>query len=170
MANRPGMKVGEAEHNIIGDMLEVGSKAPDFTVTATNWSEKSLADYDGKVKIISVFPSINTSICSAQTRRFNEEAASLDDDIVVLSISADLAFSLRNFCANEGIENTETLSTAKDMQFAEAFGVYDTDWRICQRSLFVIDKNNVVQYAQYMPAIGDEVDFEAALSKAKELV
>ncbi|MEL6528172.1 MAG: redoxin family protein, partial [Chloroflexota bacterium] len=82
----------------------------------------------------------------------------------------DLPFALKRYCGNEGIENTETLSTYKDMQFAEAYGVFDTDWRVCQRALFVLDKDNKVQYAEYVPVIGDEVNFEAGLEKAKSLV
>jgi len=166
---RPGMQVGPNEHTVQGDMLEVGQKASDFILIATDLSERSLANYAGKVKILSVFPSIDTSVCSAQTRRFNEEATQLSDDIVVLSISADLPFALKRFCGNEGIENTETLSTYRDMKFADDYGVHDVDWRICQRALFVLDKDNVVQYAEYVPVIGDEVNFEAGLEKAKSL-
>lgn len=170
MADRPGMKVGENEHPVQGAMLEVGQQAPDFTLVNNAWQERSLSDYEGKVKILSVFPSIDTSVCSAQTRRFNEEATKLSDDIVVLSISADLPFALKSFCATEGIENTETLSTARDMKFADDYGVHDTEWRICQRALFVLDEDNVVRYAEYVPVIGNEVTFEAALELAEMLV
>lgn len=170
MADRPGMMVGKVEHKIIGDMLEVGSKAPDFELVATDFSKTTLADYDGKVKILSVFPSIDTGVCSAQTRRFNEAAADLDENIVVLSISADLPYALRSFCANEGIENTATLSTYQDMKFAEDYGVHDVDIRVCQRAAFVLDKDNTVQYAEYMGVMGDQVDYDAVLAKAKELV
>lgn len=170
MANRPGMMVGPNEHNVQNDMLEVGATAPDFTLIATDLSKRSLGDYEGKVKIFSVFPSVDTSVCSAQTRRFNEEAAALSEDIAVLSVSADLPFALKRFCGNEGIENTETLSCHRDMGFADAYGVHDTDWRVCQRALFVIDKDNVVQYAEYVPVIGDEVNFDAGLEKAKSLI
>lgn len=170
MANRSGMKVGNAEHNVQYDMLDVGTTAPDFELVANDLSTKSLADYDGKVKVISVIPSIDTSVCSAQTRRFNEEAAKLGDKVIVLTVSADMPFALKRYCGNEGIDNTETLSTYRDMKFADDYGVHDTDWRVCQRSVFVVDKDNVVQYAEYVPVIGDEVDFVAALSKAQNLI
>lgn len=171
MANRPGMMVGDNEHTVQNDMLEVGSKAPDFTLLATNLSPRTLADYDGKVKILSVVPSVDTSVCSAQTQRFNKEAAELGDaNIAVLTISADLPFALKRYCGNEGIKNTETLSTYKDMKFADDYGVHDLDWRVCQRAVFVLDKDNVIQFAEYVPVIGDEVNFEAALEKAKSLV
>lgn len=170
MADRPGMKVGPNEHQVIGDMLTVGSAAPDFTLIAIDQSPRTLDSYAGKVKIFSVVPSVDTGVCSAQTHRFNDEAAKLGEDIVVLTVSADLPFALKRYCGNEGIEKTETLSTHRDMGFAEAYGVYDTDWRVCQRAVFVVDKDNVVQHAEYVPVIGDEVDFDTALAKAKELV
>ena len=165
---RKGMMVGDNEHNVQNDMLQVGAPAPDFTLIANDLSSKSLADYAGKVKVISVVPSVDTGVCSDQTRRFNQEAAGLNDT-VVLTVSVDLPFALGRFCGSEGIENTETLSTHRDMQFADDYGVHDTDWRICQRAVFVLDRDNVVQHAEYVPIIGDEVDFEAALAKARQL-
>jgi thiol peroxidase len=165
---RPGMMVGDNEHTVKNDMLTVGQAAPDFKLVANDWSIKSLGDYDGKVKIISVIPSIDTGVCSAQTRRFNVEAASLSN-AVVLTVSADMPFALKRFCGNEGIENTETLTTYRDMQFADDYGVHDIDWRVCQRALFVLDKDNTVQYAEYVPVIGNEVNFDEGLAKAQEL-
>lgn len=165
---RKGMMVGDNEHPIQNDMLAVGAKAPDFTLVANDLSSKSLADYAGKVKIISVIPSIDTGVCSAQTQRFNVEAASLSNT-VILTVSADMPFALGRYCGSEGIENTETLSAQRDMKFADDYGVHDTEWRICQRAVFVLDRDNVIRHAQYIPVIGDEVDFDAALAKAKEL-
>ena len=170
MAARPGMMVGENEHNVQNDMLEVGAAAPDFSLIATDLSARSLSDYDGKVKVISVIPSIDTSVCSAQTRRFNEEAAKLGDNVAVITVSADMPFALKRYCGNEGIENTETLTTYRDMKFADDYGVHDTDWRVCQRAVFVLDKENTVQHVEYVPVIGNEVDFVAALGKAQNLI
>lgn len=166
---RPGMMVGSTEHHVQNEMLEVGQAAPDFVLLANDQSKRSLADYAGKVKILSCIPSIDTSVCSAQTRRFNQEAASLEN-IAILTISADLPFALRRYCNNEGIQNTETLSTYRDMKFADDYGVHDTDWRVCQRAVFVVDKDNVIQHVEYVSVIGQEVDFAAALEKAKSLV
>ena len=165
---RKGMMVGDSEHHIQNAMLEVGAQAPDFTLIAKDLSEKSLSDYAGKVKVISVVPSIDTGVCSAQTHRFNEEAAALDD-AVVLTVSADMPFALGRFCSSEGIEGTETLSTQRDMKFADDYGVHDTDWRICQRAVFVLDREDIIQHAEYVEVIGDEVDFDTALAKAREL-
>ena len=165
---RNGMMVGDSEHPIQGDMLEVGAAAPDFTLIANDLSSRSLADFAGKVKVISVIPSIDTGVCSAQTRRFNEEAAGLSNT-VVLTVSADMPFALGRFCGAEGIENTETLSTQRDMQFADAYGVHDTEWRLCQRAVFVLDRADVLRHAEYVPVIGDEVDYDAALTAARSL-
>ncbi len=165
---RKGMMVGDSEHQIQNDMLEVGAPAPDFLLIANDLSSKSLADYAGKVKVISVIPSIDTGVCSDQTRRFNQEAAGLKDT-VVLTVSVDLPFALGRFCGSEGIDGTETLSTHRDMRFADDYGVHDTDWRICQRAVFVLDRDNVLRYAEYVPVIGNEVDFDAALATARQL-
>jgi thioredoxin-dependent peroxiredoxin len=170
MANRPGMLIVGMEHPVQRDMLQVGSAAPDFSLTANNWMMKTLADYEGKVKILSIVPSLDTSVCSAQTRRFNREAASLGDNVVILTVSADLPYAQARWCGAEGIDQVETLSDHKTMQFSDDYGVHVSDARICQRACFVLDQHNTVQHAEYVPNIDNEIDFEAALSKAKALV
>ncbi|TVR23056.1 MAG: thiol peroxidase [Anaerolineaceae bacterium] len=164
------MMVGDNEHTVQHDMLEVGADAPDFVLIATDLTMRSLSNYESKVKVISVVPSVDTGVCSAQTVRFNKEAAALGDAIAVLTVSADTPFALKRYCGNEGIENSETLTTYRDMKFADDYGVHDVDWRVCQRAVFVLDKDNVVQHAEYVPVIGQEVDFDAALQKAQALV
>lgn len=170
MMSRPGMMLGTVEHPVQGEMLKVGDPAPDFRLKANDWTIKSLADYAGKVKIFSVVPSLDTRVCAAQTRRFNQEAAALGENVVILTVSADLPYAQRRWCAAEGIDRVETLSDHFDVNFSDAYGVHVTDMRICQRSVFVVDQNNVVQLAQYVPVMGDEVDFDATLNKARELV
>lgn len=170
MATRPGMIVGDKEHHVQNDMLQVGQQAPDFTLVANDNSLRSLKDYEGKIKVISVVPSLDTRVCAAQTRRFNEEASKLNEDVVVLTVSADLPFAQRRWCGAEGIERVITLSAHRDMKFADDYGVHDTDWRVCQRSVFVLDKGNVVQHTQYVGKIGDEPDYVAALAAAQKLV
>jgi len=170
MATRTGMKLGQVEFPVQKDMLKVGDPAPDFQLTANNWSIKSLVDYDGKVKIVSVVPSLDTRVCAAQTRRFNEEAAGLGSKVVILTVSADLPYAQRRWCAAEGIDQVVTLSDHKNMNFSDAYGVHVIDMRITQRSLFVLDRHNIVQYAEYVYVMGDEVTFDAALAKAREFV
>lgn len=170
MVNRTGMFIGPVEHPVEGAMLKIGDKSPDFKLTANDWSIKSLADYENKVKIISVVPSLDTRVCSAQTHRFNQEAANLNADVVILTVSADLPYAQRRWCGAEGVERVVTLSDHKDMNFSDAFGVHVNDLRICQRAAFVVDRNDIVQYAEYVAVIGDEINFEAVLEAAKALV
>lgn len=167
---RPGMFIGDNEMAVHNEMLRVGDPAPNFRLTANDWKFKTLADYAGKVKILSIIPSLDTRVCAAQTRRFNQEAANLSDDVVILTISADLPYAQRRWCGAEGIDKVITLSDHKDMNFSDAYGVHVTDLRICQRALFVVDQHDRVQYAEYVPVMGHEVTFDAALRKARELV
>jgi thiol peroxidase len=170
MMTRPGMMVGTVEHSVQGAMLNVGDSAPDFRLQANDWKIKTLADYEGKVKIFSLVPSLDTRVCAAQTRRFNQETAALGENVVILTVSADLPYAQRRWCAAEGIDRVETLSDHFDMNFSDAYGVHVTDMRICQRAVFVVDQHSVIQLAQYVPVMGDEVGFDAALAKARELV
>jgi len=170
MLPRPGMAIGSKEFPVVAEMLTIGTQAPDFKLTANNWSSKTLSDYTGKVKILSIVPSLDTRVCSAQTHRFNQEASSFSEEIVVLTISADLPYAQRRWCGAEGVDRVETLSDHKDMNFSTSYGVHVADLRICQRAAFVVDQNDVVQYAEYVPVIGNEINFAAVLSKAKSLI
>lgn len=167
MADRPGMMLGPKELPVRGAMLTVGQVAPDFRLTDTSWGTRTLADYAGKVKIISVVPSLDTRVCSAQTIRFNREAAGLGAEVMILTVSADLPYAQKRWCGAEGVDQVVPLSDHKEMAFAEAYGVHVYDLRVTQRAVFVLDQDNVVRLAQYVPVIGDEVDFEAALTTAQ---
>jgi thiol peroxidase len=153
-----------------GAKLNIGDPAPDFALLANDLSIKTLADYAGKVKLISVIPTLGTGVCSNQTRRFNQEASNLSEDIVVLTVSADLPWIQKNWCGSEGIDRVETLSTYLDMKFSDDYGVHDLTWRLNQRSVFVLDQDNKIAYTEYMDIVGNEVNFEAALDVARSLV
>jgi thiol peroxidase len=170
MAARPGFVIVGNELGVQREMLNVGETAPDFQLTANNWSKKSLANYAGKVKIISVVPSLDTSVCSAQTRRFNQEAANLGENVVILTVSSDLPYAQARWCGAEGIDRVETLSDHYDMNFSDGYGVHVVPARICQRAVFVIDQDNIVRHAEYVPVIDHEVDFDAALAQARTLI
>jgi len=154
----------------LGDALQPGDTAPDFSLIANNMSNKSLADYEGKVKLISVVPSLDTSVCAAQTKRFNEEAASLSDDIVILTVSADLPFAQARWCGAEGIDKVETLSDHRDMNFGTAYGTHIKEWRMEQRSIIVVDAADKVTYVEYVQEVPDHPDYDAALAAAKEAI
>lgn len=170
MSERPGVLVGDAEHHVQGEMLTVGQQAPDFSLLRRDLEMCSLADYGDSIKIISVVPSLDTRVCQMQTRRFSNDVGELDARLVLITVSADLPFAMSRFCNEEGIQNIEALSDHYEMKFSDDYGVHDTEWRICQRSVFVLDSENTVRYAEYVPVIGEEPDYDAALAVANSLI
>ncbi|MFC0522320.1 thiol peroxidase [Pontibacillus salicampi] len=152
---------------LVGDEVKVGEKAPAFTVLANDLSEVSLDDYKGNVKLISVVPSLDTGVCDAQTRKFNEEADKLDN-VKVLTVSMDLPFAQKRWCGANGIENVDTLSDHRDAYFGEAFGVLIKEMRLLTRAVFVVNSEDEVVYAEYVPEATDHPNYEAALQAAQE--
>ena len=154
---------------LLGKEVTVGDKAPDFTVLSNGLRPVTLNDSKGKIRLISVVPSIDTGVCSAQTRKFNEEATSLGDDVEVLTISVDLPFAQARWCAAEGIGNVQTLSDHRDLSFGEAYGVVMKELRLLARSIFVVDKDDKVTYVEYVSEGTDHPDYEKAIEAVKEL-
>lgn len=154
---------------LVGDPLEVGRKAPDVQLTATDMSAKSLADYQGKVKIVATVPSLDTSVCDQETRTFNERAAELGDDVVVLTVSMDLPMAQKRWCGAAGVERVECLSDYKDHSFGTAWGVRIKELGLLARTVTVLDRDNVVRYQQVVEEVSEQPDFDAALTAAKEL-
>lgn len=155
---------------LVGTEIKVGDKAPEFTVLANNLSEKHLSDYKGKIKIISLFPSIDTGVCATQTRTFNKLASELSKDIIILCISNDLPFAQTRFCAAEGINQVETLSDHRDVDFSTKYGFLIKELRLLARGVVVIDKNDNVRYVEYVPEVTNEPNYGAAIEVAKKLV
>jgi len=151
---------------LVGNEVKVGDAAPDFKVLANDLSEVTLADTKGSVRLISVVPSIDTGVCDAQTRRFNEEAAKLED-VKVLTISADLPFAQKRWCGANGIENVQTLSDHRDVSFGQAYGVLIKELRLLARAIFVIDSEDKVTYVEYVPEVTNHPNYEAAIEAAK---
>ena len=151
-----------------GKQLQVGDKALDFSLTTTDLSKKSLADFDGKKKVLSVVPSIDTGICSTQTRRFNQELANLDNT-VVLTVSMDLPFAQGRWCGAEGLDNAIMLSDYFDHSFGHDYALLINEWHLLARAVFVLDTDNVIRYVEYVDNINTEPDFEAAIAAVKEL-
>ena len=149
-----------------GKQLQVGDKALDFSLTTTDLSKKTLADFEGKKKILSVIPSIDTGICSLQTRRFNQELASLDNT-VVLTVSMDLPFAQKRWCGAAGVDKVVTLSDHKDASFGENYGFLIEELRLLTRGVVVINKDNKVTYVEYVPEVTQAVNFDAALEAIK---
>lgn len=151
---------------LLGSEVKVGDKAPDFTVLANDLSPVTLADSKGSVRLISVVPSLDTGVCDAQTRRFNEEASNLGN-VKVLTVSVDLPFAQKRWCGANGIENVQTLSDHRDLSFGEAYGVGIQELRLLARAVFVVDSTDTVTYVEYVPEATDHPNYEAALEAAK---
>ncbi|WP_338449114.1 thiol peroxidase [Niallia oryzisoli] len=152
---------------LIGNEVKVGDKAPNFTVLANDLSPVTLEDTKGSVRLISVVPSLDTGVCDAQTRRFNEEASKLDN-VKILTVSVDLPFAQKRWCGAAGIENVQTLSDHRDISFGEAFGVAIQELRLLARAVFVVDSNDTVTYAEYVSEVTNHPNYEAALEAAKQ--
>ena len=155
---------------LVGPELKVGDKAPDFTVLDQTMGKKTLKDYDGKIKVISVTPSLDTPVCDLQIHWFNEDAANQPADVAVLNISMDLPFAIRRFCATGGIDRAEALSDHRDASFGTNWGVLMKELRLLARSIFVVDRENVIRYVQIVPEQTTEPDYEAALNALKSLM
>lgn len=155
---------------LIGPELKSGDQAPDFSLNKSLTEVVSLQDYAGKVKLVSVVPSIDTGVCDAQTRRFNEAAAALGDNVVVLTVSVDTPFAQARWCAAAGIDKVVMLSDYKDNSFGEAYGVLIKEFALDMRSIFVLDENNTIQYVEYLAEMTEHPNYEAAIQAAKALV
>jgi thiol peroxidase len=153
---------------VIGEMLAVGDKAPEFKLAANDFSEATLADYEGKIRVISAVPSLDTSVCDMQTQRLNTSATKISDDVVVLTISAEYPINQRRWCGASGLDNVIVLSDHMDMNFGTAYGTYIKERRAEQRSVFVVDRQGIIRYAEYVPVIGQHPDYEAVLAAVKE--
>lgn len=155
---------------LVGNEVKVGDKAPDFTVLANDLSPVTLKDSEGKVRLIASVPSLDTGVCDAETRRFNEEVASLGGDVAFYTVSVDLPFAQKRWCAGAGIDGVHTVSDHKDLSFGEAYGVYMKELRLLARAVFVIDKEGTVTYVEYVPEGTSHPNYEAAIEAVKALI
>lgn len=155
--------------NLEGKEVKVGDYAPDFKVLGKDLKEYSLKDFEGKVKVISVTPSLDTPVCDMQARKFNEEARNLSKDFAILNISMDLPFAINRFCTTNGIEDIFVLSDHRDASFGLNYGVLIKELRLLSRAVFIIDKENKIRYIEIVPEVTGEVNFEEALSSLKNL-
>jgi len=155
---------------LLGPQLKAGDKAPDFKLNKDLVTEVSLSDYAGKVKLISVVPSLDTGVCDAQTRRFNEEAAGLGEEVVILTVSVDLPFAQARWCGSAGVDKVTTLSDYKTNAFGESYGVLIKELRLDMRSIFVVDTNDNIQYVEILKEMTEPPNYEAAVAAVKELL
>jgi len=155
---------------LLGPDVKAGDAAPDFKVVDNGLQAVTLGDSRGKVRLITVVPSLDTPVCDTMTRKFNEQAATLPDDVVVYTVSLDLPFAQKRWCGNAGIEKVKTLSDYQDRSFGLNYGVLIKELKLLARSVFVIDKNGKIAYSEIVKEVTAEPDYEAALAAAKKLV
>ena len=151
---------------VLGPELKVGDKAPDFEAVDNGLKAVTLATTGNGVRIFSVIPSLDTPVCDAQTKRFNEEVVKLPG-VEVFTISADLPFAQKRWCGAFGVDNVKMLSDYKDSSFGENYGTLIKDLRILSRAIFVVDKENTIRHAEYVKEVADHPNYEAALAAAK---
>jgi len=155
---------------LIGKELSVGDSAPDLELLDNDLNPIKLSSFQGKVCVISSVPSLDTPVCDMETRRFNEAAGQLDDNVVILTISVDLPFAQKRWCGAAGVENVVTLSDHRDTAFGTAFGVLIKELRLLGRSIFILDRNGIIQYIQNVKELSEEPDYDAVLEAVQKLV
>ncbi|MDF3820425.1 thiol peroxidase [Leptospira sp. 96542] len=157
-----------------GNLPKIGDKAPDFKIAKQDLGDLSLGDLTGKVKILVAVPSLDTSVCAIETKKFNEKAAT-EKEITTIIVSGDLPFAMKRFCSTEGInsENLITGSQFRDFSFSKNYGTHIAAGPLAglsARAVFVLDKSDVVRYVELVPEIGNEPNYETILAEAKKLV
>ncbi|SNB47367.1 thiol peroxidase [Geobacter sp. DSM 9736] len=155
---------------LLGPDLRPGNPAPDFRVVDNSLAPVTLRTYEGKIKVISSVPSLDTPVCDRETRRFNEDAARLPENVVVLTISLDLPFAQKRWCGAAGIDRVITLSDYQDRSFAESYGVLIKELKLLSRSLFVIDTENIIRFVQHVPEVTEEPDYDTVISAVQGLL
>ena len=153
---------------LVGEEVKVGNPAPDFIVLDNNLSPVKFSSYRGKICIISSVPSLDTPVCDIETRKFNEEAGRLGEDVVILTISMDLPFAQKRWCAAAGVNRVQTLSDHRDASFGTSYGVLIKELRLLARAVFLVDRKGILQYVQLVKEISKEPDYEEVLNALKK--
>lgn len=154
---------------LLGNKVKIGDQAPDFSVLTNDLKEVTLDDYKGKIKLISVVPSIDTGVCADQTKRFNEEAAAIEN-VQVITVSMDLPFAQKRWVTQHNIDQLDILSDHRDASFGHQYGVLIKELRLLSRSIFVVDSNDKVSYVEYVSEVSNHPDYDAALEAAKKAI
>ncbi len=163
------VKAGNKYVTLLGTQVNVGDKAPNFKVVNENFSEVTLNNFDKKIVLISVVPSLDTGVCALQTKRFNEEVANLPDSIVMLTISNDLPFAQKRFCKTENVDNIKILSDSVWRDFGSKYGLLIKDMGLLTRSIFIIDEQGKIAYKELVDNLSKHPNYEMALATLKAL-
>ena len=162
-------KIGENFVTIFGDDVKVGDTAPDFTSVLPGWAAaKPLEESKGKVIILSAVPSLETDVCDRETRRFNEEASKLSDDIVIYTISTDFPMTQARWCGAAGIDKVKVVSDVLEAEFGLKYGLLIKERRYLRRSVFIVGRNGKLAYVNYLPQLGQEPDYDEVIETAKK--
>jgi len=154
---------------LLGEEPKVGEEAPDATILGNNLSEKKISAYRGSTIILVAVPSLDTSVCDQEARKFNEKATELGDDVRVLVISMDLPFAQARWCGAAGVENVETLSDHREGSFGFSYGILIKELRLLARSVFVVDREGVLRYSQLVKEMTDEPDYDEVIEAVGKL-
>lgn len=155
---------------LLGPERRVGDVAPEIEVLDNELSPVKLSSFQGKVCVISSVPSLDTPVCDMETRRFNEAAGTLGDDVVILTISMDLPFAQKRWCGAAGVEKVITLSDHREAAFGQAYGVLIKELRLLARAVFVVDREGTIQYVQLVKEVTEEPDYDAVLEAVNKLL
>ncbi|MDH4202763.1 MAG: thiol peroxidase [Phycisphaerae bacterium] len=155
---------------LVGNEVSVGQPAPDFMATTNDLSSYKLSDDKGKVVVIASVPSLDTGICDKETRKFNELAASLGEDVAIVTISMDLPFAQSRWCGAAGVEQVKTVSDYKGADFGNHYGLLIKELHLLARAVLVVDQQGAIQYYQLVPEVTEEPDYDAAIEAAKKLL
>lgn len=155
---------------LLGPEIKVGDKAPAFQLLDNGLQPVSLADSAGKIRLLTVVPSLDTPVCDTMGRQFNQQAAQLPADVVVYTVSVDLPFAQARWCGNAGIERVKTLSDYQDRAFGLAYGLLIKELKLLARAVLVVDRDDTVRYVQLVNEVVDEPDYQAALAAVQKLL
>ena len=162
-------KLGDKFATLLGDEVKVGDKAPEFTSVVPGWGAVNpLEESKGKVIILSAVPSLDTETCDRETRRFNEEAAKLDEDIVIYTISTDFPMAQKRWCGAAGVDRVKVVSDVLDAEFGLKYGILIKERRYLRRSVFIVGRDGGLTYVNYLPTLGTEPDYDEVISAARE--
>jgi thiol peroxidase len=163
------LKLGDKFATLLGDEVKVGDVAPEFTAVVPGWSTVNpLQESKGKVIILSAVPSLDTDVCDRETRRFNEEAAKLSDNIVIYTISTDTPMAQKRWCGAAGVDKVKVVSDVVDTEFGLKYGTLIKERHYLRRSVFVVGRDGKLTYVNYLPSLGQEPDYDEVIRAAKE--
>ncbi len=163
------IKLGDAFATVLGDDVQVGQMAPEFTCVGPTWAPVNpLQESQGKVIILSAVPSLDTSVCDRETRRFNQEAAQLDEDIVIYTISTDFPMAQKRWCGAAGVDKVKVVSDVLETDFGLKYGLLIKERRYLRRAVFIVGRDGRLVYVNYLPSLGQEPDYDEVIAAAKQ--